>query len=226
MSAELPSRCSVVSVPDLTEHLTCAVCFDVWCQPTMLRPCQHIFCAQCVHAITKCPVCRECIACREKPHKVILNMTDEVRVRCSGCNWEGTRAASNRHRCSGVLARAEPAPLCPSGHPMTPVPRLPNDYTPGSWSCDRCRCRIADDSASVVHCSECSYDLCATCVVRGPLRCQKDHELRTISGKPQTYVGQWMCDCCQALLDPGTKHVAHCSICSYDLCPSCCRAFA
>jgi hypothetical protein len=85
---------------DGDHELTCAVCLDPWTDPVELRPCTHIFCKKCLWRQKKCPVCRSAITSQQKPHRIMLNMVEGLRVRCTECKWEGLRGSAPAHPCT------------------------------------------------------------------------------------------------------------------------------
>lgn len=56
---------------DTDESMTCPVCWDVYYNPYICRPCSHVFCEPCLRKLaryshaakrdTTCPICRETV---------------------------------------------------------------------------------------------------------------------------------------------------------------------
>jgi hypothetical protein len=125
--------------------------------------------------------------------------------------------------------RGLPIPrLCPRGHVLAVVSGKPVHY-PG-WCCDVCKAGIPHHEQNVLHCHDCSYDVCPTCaaaVENLHPSCAKGHRLIQIRQRPAHYRG-WACDrCSSAIPENSPEGVLHCATCSYDLCPTCTqKAFA
>ena len=79
---------------DVPKDFTCSICLELWRVPVQLNPCQHIFCQDCcAKALVgkdkkqECPTCRQTVIAKSAPHKILLNMLDEVQFQCSDCHW-------------------------------------------------------------------------------------------------------------------------------------------
>jgi hypothetical protein len=92
--------------------IMCSICRDPWDDPVELRPCGHVFCKNCIGTmLPKCPDCRQAIQARNVPNRVLLNIAQNVKVRCELCNWVGSREESKTHKNRCPLALDEmPAP--------------------------------------------------------------------------------------------------------------------
>lgn len=81
------------------DELCCALCLDSWKNPVELQPCGHIFCQECIGAPRVCPVCRAPVNCTKQPHRSLVNLAQNLPVRCSSCGWTGRREGSDSHTC-------------------------------------------------------------------------------------------------------------------------------
>lgn len=95
MLSHAPALVACEAAPDLI----CSVCLDTWKHPVMLRPCEHVYCESCVASLRHCPDCRKSISERSKPHRILQQIAEQVRVTCEGCGWCGSRSESYDHRC-------------------------------------------------------------------------------------------------------------------------------
>ena len=46
-----------------SEEFICAICLDLYFEPTILDPCEHVFCGSCLgplgNRLSNCPICRQ-----------------------------------------------------------------------------------------------------------------------------------------------------------------------
>ena len=46
-----------------SEEFMCAICLDLYFEPTILDPCEHVFCGTCLgplgNRLSTCPICRQ-----------------------------------------------------------------------------------------------------------------------------------------------------------------------
>ena len=114
-------------VSEFETHLMCPICHIPFINPVVLE-CDHCFCARCFvqscdRAIDedeglKCPSCRTSIAAMpKKAPRLILNMCDDVKVRCSnhGCEEIMSRGFFVHHavhQCKDELLRCPAFPAC------------------------------------------------------------------------------------------------------------------
>jgi hypothetical protein len=102
---------SLICADEPAPDLICSVCLDTWRTPVELKPCSHIFCSECIHhvpPIVKCPECRCYIEAFKAPNRVLTRLAEQVKVKCGGCQWKGTREESVGHRC--FVAPKAPVP--------------------------------------------------------------------------------------------------------------------
>ncbi|PBJ69296.1 EF hand [Trypanosoma cruzi cruzi] len=115
---------------EVDEVIVCLLCKDSWDRPIELGPCGHIFCESCISeywcrsvgssclpgserpVTLVCPNCSCAVEQSERPNRVLVNKALEVQVRCTRCNWNGTREQSQNHTCR---------PLPPSEKMEVPV---------------------------------------------------------------------------------------------------------
>lgn len=83
-------------------ELMCLICTTAFKDPVELQPCGHHYCRRCIANVTECPTCRRPIASRKKANRIICNLVDELKMRCTGCGWEGTREATALHTGCGA----------------------------------------------------------------------------------------------------------------------------
>jgi hypothetical protein len=95
MLAATSHLCACEPAPELL----CSVCLDTWKDPVEIKPCAHIFCKECLGQLDRCPDCRVAIGSTKKPNRILCKLAEEIKVKCSGCGWSGTREESSKHRC-------------------------------------------------------------------------------------------------------------------------------
>ena len=106
-----------------TDHkdLECTICLEPWDNPVELQPCRHVFCARCVEGMQSCPACRAAVTGRAAPNRILVNMANEVAVKCRRCGWTGSRELSRAHVCAG--AAPPPPPTVPPPPQTAPPPQ-------------------------------------------------------------------------------------------------------
>ena len=88
---------------DISKHLFCPICHEVFEQPQRLF-CGHTFCHACIlnwaNVNKKCPMCKELMFKRKLERDLIAyKMVEELRVSCShkNCRWEGLNSILKKH---------------------------------------------------------------------------------------------------------------------------------
>ena len=101
---------SFTSDIDIAKHVTCSLCLEPWTKPLEVQPCGHIFCTKCILQLEapKCPECRSAVEAIAEPHRVLVNLTCDLPVKCDHCEWTGTHGSSAEHKC--VEDHDEPNP--------------------------------------------------------------------------------------------------------------------
>ena len=92
-----------INQEELIEELTCPICFNIFEDPVMELPNQHILCRKCLIKSNKnnvnfigpeCPFCKKQIEQLIQP-RFILNLLNAVEMKCLSkfqnkeCNWKG-----------------------------------------------------------------------------------------------------------------------------------------
>jgi len=146
-------------------------------------------------------------------------------LHCSRCQYD---------LCSACVVRkgdSSSGMYCFAGHPLHPTTgrQLSEDEGYTGVRCDGCRLSVPPNQP-ILHCSECQFDLCSTCVVKkqGEVaisirNCSHGHPLHETTGsyliEHEGYPGV-ACDTCGRSV-PSHEVILHCSECQYDLCDSC-----
>ena len=82
------------------EDLRCPICLQIFNDPIMELPNQHIFCKNCLIKSIKedimatCPICKENISSLIKP-RLVISLLNHIKMKCSSsyneekCDWKG-----------------------------------------------------------------------------------------------------------------------------------------
>ena len=90
------------------EELRCPICLQIFNEPIMELPNQHIFCKKCLDKSNKgnmegvCPICKEKITSSIQP-RFIISLLNNIEIKCSAdydeekCDWKGNAIDYYKH---------------------------------------------------------------------------------------------------------------------------------
>lgn len=94
-----PPSFSYVNEDAVSEHLICELCYHPFCDPVVHIPCGNTFCRSCISGLKSCP--KKCGIFTDeslsKPTRVVLNLLDDLLVKCPVCNGTVKRAQLPAH---------------------------------------------------------------------------------------------------------------------------------
>ena len=161
-----------------------------------------------------CSVCK-CIKTSSDTEKVL---------HCSTCKYDLCPACLKNSKKTKTQAKDMPCGKC--GDALKKRTEIPTDYTSERYYCNVCggRSKVVSEDEPVWHCDPCQYDACPSCFVEWTRksrlcgRCCKD---LTLQGTVYKYNG-YICNICGNNRKASDQSkVAHCSDCSWDVCPDC-----
>ncbi|CAF0986622.1 unnamed protein product [Didymodactylos carnosus] len=97
---------SYIDEDRISKQLQCCICLNPFTEPYQHLTCQNKFCLQCLNnlpkQIQKCPYCREDLQqnqIQKVTDRTLINILNELKVRCNKCEKIIERHNYNRHSC-------------------------------------------------------------------------------------------------------------------------------
>jgi hypothetical protein len=101
----MENEISNINTEKILEELKCPICLEIFDDPIIELPNQHIFCNKCLNNTNnnkKCPICKEEIKEIIKP-RIIINILNSIEIKCSEvyidkkCDFKGNVASYYTH---------------------------------------------------------------------------------------------------------------------------------
>ena len=92
-----------VSLANVSKHLYCCICEEIFNNPIRTKECGHTFCKTCLQKWVKynknCPLCRKNIVFKNtKRDNIAYNIINDLEVFCNNnCPWKGNLSELKKH---------------------------------------------------------------------------------------------------------------------------------
>ena len=93
-----------VNLTDVSKHLYCCICEEIFVKPIRIKECGHTFCKKCLKSWEKysknCPLCRKNFVFKNTKRDIIAyNIINDLEVFCNNdnCPWKGKLVELKKH---------------------------------------------------------------------------------------------------------------------------------